>query len=131
MPTQDVFWPAILKLEQTKELIYLESKSDWIAYACLNSQMMDPLDRLIDLQGWIFNIKDANQFTMQSGEQGQEQVVKQLPSLVATEQQMTALQLIPLVRQYAEFLEQCCSAKLVFNSISQGIALVASLEQNS
>jgi hypothetical protein len=131
MPTQDVLWPAILKLQQTNELIYLESKSDWVEYACLNSQMMAPLDRLIDLQGWEFNVKGASQFTMQSGDQEQEQVVKQLPSLVATKEQMTALQLIPLVRQYAEFLEQCCSAKLVFNSISQGIALVASLEQNS
>jgi hypothetical protein len=131
MPTQDVLWPAILKLEQTKELIYLESKSAWIAYACQNAAMMDPLDRLIDLQGWVFNINSGNQFTIQSGDQGQEQLVKQLPSLVVTEQQMTALQLIPLVRQYAEFLELCCSAKLVFSSISQGIALVASLEQNS
>jgi hypothetical protein len=131
MPTQDVLWPAILKLEQSRELIYLESKSDWTAYACQNAAMMDPLDRLIDLQGWVFNINSGNQFTIPFDDQGQEQLVKQLPSLVVIEQQMTALQLIPLVRQYAELLELCCSAKLVFSSISQGIALVASLEQNS
>ncbi|MBB1268882.1 DUF4144 family protein [Shewanella sp. SR44-3] len=131
MPTSDVIWPAIIKLQQTEELVYLACKSAWIDYVLLEQHVMDPQDELIDSQGWVYALKSPDQLTMQSCPGQKTQLVKQLPSIVATEQQMTSLQLIPLVRQYAAFLEQCCSAKLAFNRISEGIEIIAALEQNS
>lgn len=126
-----ISWPAIIKLNEDSELIYLEAKEDWLEYICHNLHLMDPKDCLIDSQGWVFAIeKSADMLQMQPNLQQISFSVEQLPSLVVTDKQMTAFMLIPLIRKYAVYLDQCCSAKIVFSTPAQGIEAVALLDEH-
>ncbi|AZG72035.1 DUF4144 domain-containing protein [Shewanella livingstonensis] len=119
---QQVHWPAILKFDQDDELMYLANKQDWLSFICANQFTLQTSDKLIDSVGHAYTIQTHAQ-------QSSNTCVAELPSLVKQSQDVSVLQLLPLVRQYGQFQGHCCSAKIVFTTIEQGIATIAELEQ--
>ncbi|MDD8061137.1 MULTISPECIES: DUF4144 family protein [Shewanella] len=119
-----IHWPAILKFDQDDELMYLANHQDWLSFICANQDTVCLQDKLIDSSGHIYRIQKPP--TKQTSI---DNCVAQLPELVKQPQRISVLQLLPLVRQYGQFQGHCCSAKIVFATIEQGIATVAELEQ--
>jgi len=121
---QHIHWPAILQFDQDDELMYLPNYQDWLSFICANQYTVCTQDKLIDSIGHIYHIQkhlpldpsiDAN--------------VTELPQLIKLDQNMSVIQMLPIVRQYGQFQGHCCSAKIIFTTIEQGIATVAELEQ--
>lgn len=121
---QQIHWPAILKFDQDDELMYLANHQDWLSFICANQYTVCFQDRLIDSSGDIYLIEKPLAETTAT-----EKSIAQLPHLVKQPQSINVLQMLPLVRQYGQFQGHCCSAKIVFTTIEQGIATVAELEQ--
>jgi hypothetical protein len=116
---QQIHWPAILQFDQDDELMYLVNYQDWLGFICANQFTVHAEDKLIDNAGHVYSIQKHPP---------QDPSVAELPVLVKLSQDMSVLQLLPLVRQYGQFQGHCCSAKIVFTTIEQGIATVAELE---
>ncbi|GGQ24560.1 DUF4144 family protein [Shewanella litoralis] len=121
---QQIHWPAILKFDQDDELMYLANHQDWLSFICANQYTVCVQDTLIDSSGDIYLIAKP-----QPEHTSIDTSVAQLPHLVKQPQPINVLQMLPLVRQYGQFQGHCCSAKIVFTTIEQGIATVAELEQ--
>jgi hypothetical protein len=120
---QHIHWPAILQFDQDDELMYLANHQDWLSFICANQFTVCLHDKLIDTAGCIYHIETAEQVAVANNN------VAQLPYLVKQDQQMNVLQMLPLVRQFGQFQGHCCSAKIIFTTVEQGIATVAELEQ--
>lgn len=121
---QQIHWPAILQFDQDDELMYLANQQDWLSFICANQYNVCFQDKLIDSSGSIFLInKPLNSKACA------EQNVAQLPNLVKQAQPISLLQMLTIVRHYGQFQGHCCSAKIMFTSIEQGINTVAELEQ--
>ncbi|MBB1389132.1 DUF4144 domain-containing protein [Shewanella sp. SG44-6] len=121
---QQVHWPAILKFDQDDELMYLVNHQDWLSFICANQFTLDANDKLIDSVGHVYGIQTQSQQLTSVNSS-----VAELPSLLKHSDDMSVLQLLPLVRQYGQFQGHCCSSKIIFTTIEQGIATVAELEQ--
>jgi len=120
---QLIQWPAILQFDQDDELMYLANYQDWLSFICANQFTVCVRDKLIDSAGYIYHIETAEQVDASNNN------VAQLPYLVKQDRLMNLLQMLPLVRQFGQFQGHCCSAKIIFTTIEQGIATVAELEQ--
>ena len=121
---QKIHWPAILQFDQDDELMYLASYQDWLAFICANQFTVQTKDRLIDSQGQVYAINTQIQIDSSINT-----CIAELPQLIKRDQDISVLQLLVLVRQYGQFQGHCCSAKIIFTTIEQGIATVAELEQ--
>ncbi|WP_445776469.1 DUF4144 family protein [Shewanella sp.] len=121
---QQIHWPAIIKFDQDDELMYLANHQDWLSFICANKYTVCVQDQLIDSSGDVYLIEKpiAETTTIENS-------VAHLPQLIKQPQPINVLQLLPLVRQYGQLQGHCCSAKIVFTTIEQGIATVAELEQ--
>ncbi|GGP92130.1 DUF4144 family protein [Shewanella ulleungensis] len=121
---QQIHWPAILKFDQDDELMYLANHQDWLSFICANQYTVCLQDALIDSSGHVYLIEKplAEHTSIDTN-------VAQLPNLVKQPQPINILQMLPLVRQFGQFQGHCCSSKIVFTTIEQGIATVAQLEQ--
>jgi hypothetical protein len=120
---QQIHWPAILQFDQDDELMYLADYQDWLSFICANQFTVCLQDKLIDTAGYIYHIETAKQVDASNIN------VTQRPYLVKQEQLMNLVQLLPIVRQFGQFQGHCCSAKIIFTTVEQGIATVAELEQ--
>ncbi|MGX9460866.1 DUF4144 domain-containing protein [Shewanella sp. A14] len=120
---QYIDWPAILQFDQDDELMYLANYHDWLSFICANQYTVCAQDKLIDSNGHIYYIQKHLPLNTSNTN------VAELPRLIKLDQQMSVLQMLPIVRQYGQFQGHCCSAKIIFTTIAQGIATVAELEQ--
>lgn len=121
-PISKVEWPAVVKLHQDSELIFLEHQQDWLELACTHQHHFTAEDLLLDSCGFLYQI-DANPL------QEFDDPVGQLPQLIAKADPLPLTDFIKWVQEYAQALGQCCIAKLAFTSISQGMNIVRSLDE--
>ncbi|NMH65838.1 DUF4144 family protein [Shewanella salipaludis] len=119
-----IHWPAVVKLAQHDELIYLDSHRDWIELACLYQHGFHHDDRLLDSQGRRYAIVPAPGMPISAP-------VAELASLQLLDSDMPVFDFIKLVRQHAMTAGHCCVAKLAFTTIAQGIELVKYLEETA
>ena len=123
---QTICWPAIIKQQDSEELIYLASERDWLEFCCLQPHISEHRDQLLDSAGLTFDIviEPVLQSTLVHGSQP----TADLPQLEISQQPIDIVSFIHLVRQHAVLNGHCCSAKLIFSDIKQGIETVAYLE---
>lgn len=57
-------WPAIVKLTQNDELLYLEHQRDWLELACLYQHHFIETDQLLDSKGQRYLISACPQKSM-------------------------------------------------------------------
>lgn len=115
-------WPAVVKLHQDSELIFLEHQQDWLELACTHQHHFSAEDLLLDSHGNLYQI-DANPL------QEFDDPIGQLPQLIAKIEPLPLTDFIKWVQEYAQALGQCCVAKLAFTSIHQGMNIVRSLDE--
>ncbi|WP_076540657.1 DUF4144 family protein [Shewanella sp. UCD-KL21] len=120
---QSICWPAVIKQQTSDELIYLASDRDWLEFCCLAAHITDTTDKLLDSEGHIFDIS-INSTT----DTCQPITVAELPQLALSTQAIDLVTFIRYVRQHAQLNGHCCSAKLIFTTIRQGIETVEFLE---
>ena len=121
---QNICWPAILQFDQDDELMYLSCYQDWLSFICVNQHTVGKKDKLIDSAGHIYNI-----ITPLPQDPSLDTRVAELPRLMKLNKNINVLQMLPIVRQYGQLQGHCCSAKIIFTTIAQGIATVAELEK--
>ncbi|MDO6620321.1 MULTISPECIES: DUF4144 family protein [unclassified Shewanella] len=120
---QSICWPAVIKQQSCDELIYLASDRDWLEFCCLTPHIAGTCDKLLDSEGNTFDIS-INSATDTS----QPITVAALPQLALSTQAIDLMTFIHYVRQHAQLNGHCCSAKLIFSTIRQGIETVEFLE---
>ena len=115
---QDIHWPAIIKQQDNEGLIYLASEIDWLEYCCLTPYIIHSTDQLLDTKGNTYDIafKETNQTT------------DDILQLTLSIQPISLLTLIEDVKLHAQLNGHCCSSKLFFTSIKQGIETVEFLD---
>jgi len=106
-----VTWPAVIKLAEDSELIYIADLAQWQADDCQHH--FDTQDRLIDANGLLYVV-------VQSSEGG---------NLQTTGESVSLMQFTSWVRAHVSQLGHCCVAKLGFASIAQAIACVAEMDE--
>jgi hypothetical protein len=114
-------WPAVVKLTQNDELIYLAHQRDWLELACLYQHHFIDTDQLLDSKGQTYLISAHPQKI-------HEDPVGELPQLLRQEQGLALTEFIKWVQNHAQALGQCCVSKLAFTTISQGIEIVRTLD---
>lgn len=115
-------WPAIVKLTQNDELLYLEHQRDWLELACLYQHHFIETDQLLDSKGQRYLISACPQKI-------HEDPVGELPRLLHQKQDLPLNEFIKWVQNHAQALGQCCVAKLAFTTIAQGIEIVRTLDE--
>ncbi|ARD21046.1 DUF4144 family protein [Shewanella japonica] len=121
-----ICWPAIIKQQTSEELIYLANQTDWLEYCCLQLHLISSNDRLLDSEGSTFDIVIEAQAHPQQHQANHP--TAELPQLRASQHPIDLVTFIQYVRTHATLNDHCCSAKLVFTDIKQGIDTVAYLE---
>lgn len=127
-----VSWPAILQSEQHDELIYIKDQSSWYTFNSENNHTLHPDDRLIDSHGVVFLVHGSKINSLISPQKiASSPSALDVPTIDAstgtTPSKMAVSELLPLVRQFAQYQDHCCSSKIGFNTISEGIELVNEL----
>ncbi|PMG79337.1 hypothetical protein BCU84_05430 [Shewanella sp. 10N.286.51.B7] len=122
----NICWPAIIKQQESEELIYLASERDWLEFCCLQPHIYDHQDQLLDTAGLTFDI--VIEPTIDSSLMQVPQPTAELPQLEISQHPIDIVSFIHLVRQHAVLNGHCCSAKIVFSDVKQGIEAVAYLE---
>ncbi|MGL4713338.1 MAG: DUF4144 family protein [Shewanella sp.] len=120
-------WPAIVKLTQNDELLYLEHQKDWLELACLYQHHFIETDQLLDSKGQRYLINVCSQSVC--SQKNHEDPVGELPRLRRQKQDLPLNELITWVQHHAQALGQCCVAKLAFTTIAQGIEIVRTLDE--
>ncbi|MGI2118211.1 DUF4144 family protein [Shewanella oncorhynchi] len=115
-------WPAIVKLTQNDELLYLEHQRDWLELACLYQHHFIETDQLLDSKGQRY-------LTSACPQKIHEDPVGELPRLLRQKQDLPLNEFIKWVQNHAQALGQCCVAKLAFTTIAQGIEIVRTLDE--
>lgn len=115
-------WPAIVKLTQHDELLYLEHQRDWLELACLYQHHFIETDQLLDSKSQLYFISATPQKI-------HEDPVGELPQLLRQQQVLPLTEFIKWVQNHAQALGQCCVAKLAFTTITQGFEIVRTLEE--
>jgi len=118
----DIEWPAVVKLSQNDELLYLAHQRDWLELACLYQHHFTEEDQLLDSAGHRYLIS-ANPRTVH------EDPVGELPQLLLQVQNLSLTDFIKWVQNHATAQGQCCVAKLAFTTIGQGMEIVRTLEE--
>lgn len=118
----DIEWPAVIKLVQNDELLYLAHPRDWLELACLYQHHFTNEDLLLDCAGRRYLIS-ANPHIVH------EDPVSELPQLLKQEQNLPLTDFIKWVQNHANALGHCCVAKLAFTTIGQGMEIVRSLDE--
>ncbi|MCL1091581.1 DUF4144 domain-containing protein [Shewanella profunda] len=118
----DIQWPAVVKLIQNDELLYLAHQRDWLELACLYQHHFTDKDQLLDSKGYRYHIS-ANSHTVY------EDPIGELPKLLQQEQHLPLTEFIKWVQNHAKALDHCCVAKLAFTTISQGMEIVRTLDE--
>ncbi|MCL1065985.1 DUF4144 domain-containing protein [Shewanella olleyana] len=156
---QTICWPVIIKQQHSEELIYLASDRDWLEYCCLQPHIANSLDKLLDSAGATFDIViEPQPLSVRSSQPASEpsasepsasvqstqvpstqapststqsdQATADLPQLKESLQPIDLVSFIHYVREHAVLNGHCCSTKLVFSNIKQGIETVEYLESN-
>ena len=112
---QIINWPAIIKLSDEAELLYVSSQAEWGSDAGLHSFNYDESDSLIDTTGQTFTL------------------TKRLNNIVQPELTMDTKQLkeiLGLVKGHASQMGSCCVSKLYAPSISEAFKIVKSLSDH-
>ena len=129
----EIHWPAVVKLVQNDELLYLPQKRDWLELACLYQRQFSDDDYLIDNMGHKYHIvgpsSPKNAQSPVNALDADESPVVLFPWLQAQHSDISITEFVQLVRFHAQATGQCCSAKLAFSTIDQGIAMVKYLEE--
>ncbi|MCH1929599.1 DUF4144 domain-containing protein [Shewanella sp. A25] len=118
----EIEWPAIIKLTENDEMLYLAHQRDWLEIACLNQHHFINTDLLLDSKGQQYLISAAPT-------DENEDPIAELPKLLKQEQKLPLTDFIKWVQNHANAIGQCCIAKLAFTTISQGIDIVRSLDE--
>ncbi|WP_144212737.1 DUF4144 family protein [Shewanella donghaensis] len=121
---QEIQWPAIIKQQDCEELIYLASDRDWLEYCCLTPHILDSTDQLLDTKGNTYDIAFENDSQLEF----RNQATTQLPQLSLSIKPIDVLVFIKYVRLHAQLNGHCCSSKLAFSTIKQGIETVEFLD---
>ncbi|WP_285163295.1 DUF4144 family protein [Shewanella goraebulensis] len=122
-----IYWPAIIKQQHSEELIYLASDRDWLEFCCLQPHIDGSQDKLLDSAGVTFDIVIQ---PLQKFNSTPSSATADLPQLIISQRPIDLVSFIHYVREHAVLNGHCCSAKLVFSDIKQGIETVAYLESN-
>lgn len=117
----DIQWPAVVKLTQNDELLYLGHQRDWLELACLYQHQFVDTDLLLDSNGNQYLIR-ATPSTIH------EDPIGELPKLLKQEQKLPLTDFIKWVQKHANAVGQCCVAKLAFTTFAQGMEIVHSLD---
>ncbi|MGL5048590.1 MAG: DUF4144 family protein [Shewanella sp.] len=120
-------WPAIVKLAQNDELLYLEHQKDWLELASLYQHHFIETDQLLDSKGQRYLIKVCSQRVC--SQKIHDLPVSELPQLRRQKQDLPLNEFITWVQHHAQALGQCCVAKLAFTTMSQGFEMVRTLEK--
>lgn len=107
-----ISWPAVIKYHGDDELGYIDSESEWNNDADLSACDYDSNDGLIDSHGRVYRLDNKENGVVHP---------------VATNNTIALYQFIKLVKLHASAQGECCIEKIVFNSLKQGIQLLASL----
>lgn len=118
----DIQWPAIVKLAQHDELLYLAHQADWLALASLHQRQFVDADLLLDSLGEQYLIR-ATPTTIH------ENPIGELPNLLKQQQKLSLTDFIKWVQKHANAIGQCCVAKLAFTTFAQGMEIVHSLDE--
>ena len=105
-------WPAVIKVSDDAELIYIASESAWHEDTDLHDFAYEEHDRLIDAAG--------NLFTLNQRRQGR---VHPRP----TGRSLALQEVLGLVKAHAALKGSCCVAKLYAPTIEEAFRIVASL----
>ncbi len=106
-----IHWPTLLKHDGEDELIYIESAQAWADDEEMLLFIFTERDVLIDSQGQVFSLSDV-------------QANSASCSPLAT---ASVDNLLELVRSHAALQGECCISKIHCQSISECLAIVASL----
>jgi len=111
-----VQWPAVLQYQGDDELTLFPSAGQWRDAMAGHRGGFAPGDRLIDSRGQIYQPS--------MGVDGQ-------VLLQATGQQIPLDEFTVLLRAHAVTAGSCCAGKVGCNAVDEGIALIASLEDEA
>jgi hypothetical protein len=103
-------WPGVIKLSQSDEMHYIANEQQWRAFQ--GNHLSIPEDTLIDSQGHLYCL-NGSRLTEDH---------RACPPVALGE-------FIHLVQLHAQSLNQCCSAKIGFKTLAQGLALVQYLTE--
>lgn len=117
-----IHWPALVKLAGSAELLYLSNADDWLALARLNRAHFTEADQLLDSQGQRYQILAAGAEPFYA----EIDVWDPLPTLLP-QTPLPLEEFIQWVQHHANALGNCCVTKLSFNTLSQGMEIVRSL----
>ena len=124
----NIYWPAVVKLTQNDELLYLATKRDWLELACLYQHHFSENDTLIDSSGATYQIVNDSLHQLDRPKEDQ-LLVAGFPGLALKQEPISLTEFIQLVRAHAQAVGQCCSAKLAFSTLAQGIDMVKYLDE--
>lgn len=105
---KQVTWPAVVKFNNTDELLYAGSIEDWQSNSEMGGASFQAGDLLIDSAGRVYNLVTGADYNDQ--------------------QQRTLAEVIELVRQHASVCGHCCVSKLGAPSIRDALQLVDLIE---
>lgn len=111
--THSITWPAIIKLSNQDELIYIQDEIQWNHDRHLHEFAYRPHDMLIDSRGAIYLLSRAINSR-----------IKPEP----TGHTLELSKIVEMVRAHVAQDGQCCISKWATSSIAEAIRTVGSLE---
>lgn len=111
-----VQWPAVLQYLGDDELTLFNDAAQWRQQMTAHRGAFAPGDRLIDRTGEIYQPSLAADGQVQ---------------LQASGRQIPLAEFTTLLRAHAVIAGSCCAGKVGCNAVDEGIALIASLEDEA
>lgn len=108
-----VLWPAIIKYEGDNELTFIPDESAWLTDEELYGFVPNEGDVLIDSAGSIYSLNERVGGHIK-------------PS--ATGYHVKKDDLRVMIQQHFSSLGQCCVSKFAIGSISEGVAMIGSMD---
>ncbi len=108
-------WPAVINYDGDDELIYVHSEEEWSREAETLLYNHKEGDRLIDSNGNIFYLGQAQDYIRKPQASGNHIALQDF---------------IKLVRIHASNTHRCCIEKINFRNIAEGIRLIASMNEH-
>ncbi|MCW9015143.1 MAG: DUF4144 domain-containing protein [Gammaproteobacteria bacterium] len=107
-------WPAIIKLSDDAELIYVSDQAEWDNDTELHCFVYDETDYLIDSSGHIFKLTNRTNNCA-------------IPD--STDNTLQLTEILGLIKAHAAQQGSCCVAKLFAPTISDAYKIVASMNK--